>query len=96
MIFKIIFQASGLLLFGSKKPGRTSYYISKAYSVRCEENENDFSIDLIETDLITLPSVHEILLRTKLRTDEKDKRIYSNIVPIKIPLNMNKQSCKPN
>ena len=68
--FKIIFKASGLLLFESKKPDRTSYYISKTYSVQCDEN-NDFTINLVETDLITLPSVYEILCRTKLRTDEK-------------------------
>ena len=55
-----------------------------------------FDMDLIETDLITLPSVYEMLCRTKLRTDEKDSRIYPNRVPIKIPLNRNKRSSKPN
>ena len=90
-------QINGLLLHGGQKPGRTAYMISRAYDIREEFKEgSELNIELVQTNLESLPAPFEILKRTLLRTDENDVRIPMNKIPITIPVNPEKLSCKPN
>ena len=92
-----VYRNNGLLLYGSQKPGRTSYVITRAYTIRKEfKNESEKDIDLVKSSLRSLPPPIEILKQTILRTDEDDVRFAKNKIPIKIPINKDKLSCNPN
>lgn len=93
---KGVYQACGLLLYGSRKPGRTSYYISRCYVIRTSQDNGNTRFDLKQADLLSLPSNGEILRRTILRIDGYDLRIAPNIVSISIPLQPEEPTCKPN
>ena len=57
---KGVYQACGLLLHGSSKPGRTSYYISRCYVIRTSD-DNNTRFELAQTDELSVPSNGEIL-----------------------------------
>ena len=94
------------MLYGSHKPGRSSYYICRTYIVReiidelMMENDledlHDIGLDLQRTDETILPPPKEILRRTLLRVTETDTRIAPNLIPISIPAPKRRLDCKPN
>ena len=88
-------------MHGSCKPGRTSYFISRTYVVREElcgdaDGESTCKLSIAQTDHMSLPSPGDILRRTLLRTNAKDPRIATNLVPIMIPVNLHQKPNKPN
>ena len=93
---KGVYQACGLLLHGSSKPGRTSYFISRRYIIRTSNDNGNTRFELAQTDELSVPSNGEILKTTMLRIDENDPRIAPNLVPISIPIQPQKITCKPN
>ena len=93
---KGVYLRNGLILYGGRKPGRTQYYISRCYVISTSYDHGSIRFDLERADLLSIPSNGDILRRTILRVDEYDLRIAPNLIPISLPLQQVKQTCKPN
>ena len=67
-IFDInVYRGNGLLLYGSQKPEKTPYVITRAYTIREElKDEYEEDIHLVRSSLSSLPPPLEILKRTIL------------------------------
>ena len=92
-----VYRGCGLLLYGSQKPGRSPYLITRSYVITEEcKDAGEQSLEIVRSCLDELPPPYNILKRTCLRTDQHDPRIPANRIPIKLPLNPENSTTTPN